>query len=154
MDPKKRPTIRGLINSPLFDIDSSERAQQTRFCQNAILYRSPTSSVSMRITAPLRQICADAIINPMSVYDSEVAIQQLFSYTADCVRHYQNHQLQRVNEVVAERQKKQGLDDNIPNYLKGMETHDYSISPNGPLAAQVIKEHVVDMLLFVCFRYM
>jgi serine/threonine protein kinase len=74
MDPEKRPTIRGLINSPLFDIDSSERAQQTRFCQNAILYRSPTSSVSMRITAPLRQICADAIVNPMSVYDSEVAI--------------------------------------------------------------------------------
>jgi hypothetical protein len=70
------------------------------------------------------------------------------------VRHYQNGQLQKVNEVIAERQKKQGLEDNIPNYLKGKETHDYSITPNGPLAAQVIKEHVVDMLMFICFRYM
>ena len=54
MDPKKRPTINGLLNSPLFQLDNYEVTNAVRFSQNVILYRSPQSSVSLKITEPLR----------------------------------------------------------------------------------------------------
>ena len=41
MDPKRRPTIPGLINSPLFQLDSYEMTKAVRFSQTVILYRSP-----------------------------------------------------------------------------------------------------------------
>jgi serine/threonine protein kinase len=50
MDPKKRPTIQGLLNSPLFQMDNYELTNAVRFSQNVILYRSPQSSVSLKVT--------------------------------------------------------------------------------------------------------
>ena len=61
MDPKRRPTVPGLLNSPLFQLDTFEMTKAVRFSQNVILYRSPQSTVTMRITVPLRGICAHAI---------------------------------------------------------------------------------------------
>jgi serine/threonine protein kinase len=40
-DPTKRPTINGLLNSPLFLMDKYENLNAQRFSQNVILYRSP-----------------------------------------------------------------------------------------------------------------
>lgn len=69
VDPKKRPTINGLLHSPLFKMDQHEKTNAIRFSQNVILYRSPQSTVSMRITDPLRIICEQAIENPMSLFE-------------------------------------------------------------------------------------
>ena len=41
VDPKRRPTIQGLISSPIFMLDSYEQTNAIRFSQNVILYRSP-----------------------------------------------------------------------------------------------------------------
>lgn len=41
MDPKKRPTVHGLLTSPLFQMDKYELTNAVRFSQNVILYRSP-----------------------------------------------------------------------------------------------------------------
>lgn len=60
-DPKRRPTIGGLLTSPLFQLDSYEMTKAVRFSQNVILYRSPQSTVTMRLTTPLRHICYLAI---------------------------------------------------------------------------------------------
>ena len=40
-DPKKRPTIQGLLHSPIFMMDDHERTNAVRFSRNVILYRSP-----------------------------------------------------------------------------------------------------------------
>jgi len=50
VDPKRRPTIPGLLKSPLFQLDSYEMTKAVRFSQNVILYRSPQSTVTMRLT--------------------------------------------------------------------------------------------------------
>jgi len=97
VDPKKRPTIKGLLHSPIFSLDNYERTNAVRFSQNVILYRSPQSTVSMRITDPLRKICADAIKNPMSLYDREDHILKLFSYTEDCIGHVTSIPLEDIN---------------------------------------------------------
>lgn len=78
MDPKKRPTISGLLNSPLFKLDNYEMTNAVRFSQNVILYRSPQSSVSLRITAPLRSMCAVAIKDPVNLFNIEADMLKLF----------------------------------------------------------------------------
>jgi hypothetical protein len=50
-------------------LDTYERTNAVRFSQNVILYRSPLQNVTMSITYPLRQICAEVLKAPMSVYD-------------------------------------------------------------------------------------
>jgi serine/threonine protein kinase len=57
VDPKQRPTIQGLLNSPIFQLDKYELTNAVRFSENVILYRAPDSTVSLRITQPLRMIC-------------------------------------------------------------------------------------------------
>ena len=155
MDPKKRPTIQGLLNSPIFSIDKNEQKNAMRFSQTVILYRSPLSSVSVRITAPLRMICADCIEHPLAVYGHEDAIIQLFHYAEDCVAHIQNMPIEQINSVLTDAEKRKGLVANSLNTT--LKSKDYSMlraSPNSPLAAQIVEDHVIDMLLFLTFRFL
>mmetsp|Transcript_34190 Transcript_34190/g.25256 ORF Transcript_34190/g.25256 Transcript_34190/m.25256 type:complete len:255 (-) Transcript_34190:1608-2372(-) len=78
LDPKKRPTVNGLLNSPLFALDDYEMTNAVRFSQNVILYRSPSSSVSLKITTPLRNMCAIAIKRPEQLFDIEEDILKMF----------------------------------------------------------------------------
>ena len=87
MDSKKRPTISGLLNSPLFSLDKYELTNAIRFTQNVILYRSPQSSVSLRVTQPLRQMCAIAIKTPANLFNIEGDILKLFLWTEECLGH-------------------------------------------------------------------
>jgi len=54
----------------------------------------------MKITHPLRQICADAIKNPMSIYEKEETILKIFAYTEDCIKHISTLPLDEINEVL------------------------------------------------------
>ena len=87
VDPKKRPTVEGLLHSPIFMLDEPELTNAVRFSKNVILYRSPQSTVSLKITEPLRMICADALADPMTLFEREELILKLFAYTEDCIRH-------------------------------------------------------------------
>ena len=86
-DPKKRPDIEGLLRSPIFMLDDHEMTNAVRFSKNVILYRSPQSTVSMKITQPLRLICADVLADPMTIFEREQLILKLFAYTEDCIKH-------------------------------------------------------------------
>jgi len=87
-DSKKRPTITGLRNSPLFRLDNYELTQAKRFSQNVILYRSPISTVSLRITTPLRAICSVAIKDTGSqLLYLENDLLKLINAAEDCIYH-------------------------------------------------------------------
>lgn len=109
VDPKKRPTIQGMLNSPIFMLDKHEQTNAVRFSKNVILYRSPVATVSMKITEPLRKICLDAIDNPMTLFDREQLILKLFAYTEDCIKHIQTLPIEEINEVLTEKEKRKGL---------------------------------------------
>ena len=87
VDPKKRPTIQGLLNSPIFYLDQHERTNAIRFSQNVILYRSPMSTVCTAITTPLRQICAETLKGPMNVFDHTENILKLFARVEDAIQY-------------------------------------------------------------------
>ena len=60
----------------------------------------------MKITHPLRQICADAIKNPMSIYEKEETILKIFAYTEDCIKHISTLPLDEINEVLTQKEKR------------------------------------------------
>jgi len=120
-----------------------------------ILYRSPKSTVSMRITDPLRRICQDALKDPMSIYEREHIILKLFAYTEDCIKHISILPIDEINEVLTENEKRKGIMSNLLNKAyQNKDTSTLSVSPNTPVAVQVIEDKVIDMLIFLTLRYM
>jgi len=154
-DPKKRPTISGMLHSPIFSLDKHELTNAVRFSKNVILYRSPQSTVSHKITMPLRKICADALDNPMTLFDREELILKIFAYTEDCIRHIQTLPIEEINDVLTEKEKRKGLmADQLDKAAKSRDFSTLRVSPNSPVAAQVIEDKVIDMLMFITFRFM
>lgn len=156
VDPKKRPTIQGLLNSPILRMDRHELTNAVRFSQNVILYRSPDCSVSLRITEPLRLICEQAIANPMSLFDRQDIILRLFAYTEDCINHISSMPIEEINQVLTENERRKGISNShlMRAQLKNQDFSQLRVSPNSPLAARVIEDKVVDMLLFITLRYL
>lgn len=100
-------------------------------------------------------ICADALDDPMSLFDREQLILKLFSYTEDCIRHIQTLPIEEINDVLTEKEKRKGLMQSaLDQAAKNRDSSTLRVSPNSPLAAQVIEDKVIDMLLFITFRFM
>jgi hypothetical protein len=136
-------------------LDKNELTNAVRFSKNVIIYRSPQSTVCIKITEPLRMICSDAIENPMSLFEREELILKLFAYTEDCIRHIMTLPIEEINDVLTEKEKRKGLmTSTLERAAKQRDTQTLRVSPNSPVAAQVIEDKVIDMLLFVTFRYM
>ena len=154
-DPKRRPTIAGLLGSPLFQLDTFEMTKAVRFSQNVILYRSPQSSVSLRLTAPLRGLCCLAIQHPERLINVEADILKMFAGAEDCVAHISSLPLAEINEMLPEDEKRRALADPERQALfRGKDGFkNLRVSPNSPLAAQIVEDKVVDMLIFLTFRY-
>jgi len=136
IDPKRRPTIPGLLHSPLFRLDSYEMTKAVRFSQNVILYRSPQSTVTMKITFPLRSICAHAMKFPERLIDIEEDILKMFAGAEECIAHISSLPLDEINDVLTEEEKRRALID--PEKSAMFKGRDYSrlrVSPNSPLAA-------------------
>jgi len=104
-DPSKRPTIRGLLQSPLFIMDRYESLNAQWFSQNVILYRSPISTVSERITLPLRNICSLVLRQPDSIISLEETILKFFDFTKDSVTHVTTLPLDELKMVLTETEK-------------------------------------------------
>jgi len=154
IDPKKRPTINGLLNSPLFQLDEYEKTNAVRFSQNVILYRSPQSSVSLRITCPLRNICAIAVKTPEQLFTIEEDILKMFQLTEECIAHISSLPLDQINDVLTEDEKRKGLTKSkTMERYQGKDFSQLRVSPNSPLAAQIIEDKIIDMLIFITLRY-
>lgn len=137
-------------------MDKYELTNAMRFSQNVILYRSPTSSVSLRITQPLRQICTVAIKNPTHLFNIESDILKLFLWTEECVNHIASLPLDLINDVLTEEEKRKSLQMGSNLIKKQFSDKDFStmrVSPNSPLSAQIIEDKVIDMLIFLTLRY-
>lgn len=136
-------------------LDKHELTNAVRFSKNVIIYRSPQSTVCIKITEPLRMICSDAIENPMSLFEREELILKLFAYTEDCIKHIMTLPIEEINDVLTEKEKRKGLmASTLERAAKQRDTQTLRVSPNSPVAAQVIEDKVIDMLLFITFRYM
>lgn len=63
--------------------------------------------------------------------------------------------IEQINSVLTASEKRKGLVANSLNTT--LKSKDYSMlraSPNSPLAAQIVEDHVIDMLLFLTFRFL
>ena len=79
---------------------------------------------------------------------------KLFVATEECIAHLSSLPLDEINEVLTEKEKRRiMLDPSRAQFLKGKDYSRLRVSPNSPLAEQIIKDHVIDMLLFLTFRF-
>ncbi len=69
--PAKRPTIQGLIHSPIFQLDKYEDMISRQFSEVMIFYKSPSLTIRDKVLTPLRKICAQVITQPKSVINLE-----------------------------------------------------------------------------------
>jgi hypothetical protein len=90
-------------------MDKYELTNAVRFSQNVILYRSPSSSVSQRITGPLRTMCSVAIKNPTHLFNIENDLLKMFLWTEECVSHITSLPLDQINDVLTEEEKRKSL---------------------------------------------
>ncbi len=79
---------------------------------------------------------------------------KLFAATEDCIAHISSLPLDEINEVLTEKERRRALlDPSKSSILKGKDFSKLRVSPNSPLAEQVIQDHVIDMLIFLTFRF-
>ena len=100
-------------------------------------------------------ICQDTLKDPKSIYEREHLILKMFAYTEDCVKHISLLPLDEINDVLTESEKRKGTIGNLMNkFFKKKDSSTLRVSPNSPIAAQIIEDKVIDMLIFLTLRYM
>jgi len=99
-------------------------------------------------------MCTHALKHPERLVEIEEDILRMFVAAEECVAHLSSLPLDEINEVLTEEEKRRALVD--PGRAAAFRGKDYSrlrVSPNSPLAAQIIEDRVVDMLIFLTFRF-
>lgn len=64
--------------------------------------------------------------------------------------------LDQINMVLTEEEKRKSLmmgSNLVKNQFTGKDYSQLRVSPNTPLAAQIVEDKVIDMLIFLTFRY-
>lgn len=108
----------------------------------------------MRITGPLRSMCTHAIKSPEKLMNLEEDILRMFLATEESVAHLSSLPLDEINEVLTEKEKRRGLlDQGRSSAFRGKDFSRLRVSPNSPLATQIIEDRVIDMLIFLTFRF-
>lgn len=87
----------------------------------------------------------------MGVYDHTDSIIKLFIRVEDAIAFNTSLPLDELNQVMTESEKRKGITAHMAS--KGVDASKLRVSPNSPLAAQVIEDKVIEMLLFLTFRY-
>lgn len=78
----------------------------------------------------------------------------MFAGTEECVAHITSLPLDDINDVLTDEEKRRALlDPERSAMFRGKDSSKLRVSPNSPLAAQVIEDRVIDMLIFLAFRY-
>ena len=90
--------------------------------------------------------------SPLNIFDHTENILKLFARVEDSIQYFTLMPIDELNQVLTENEKRKGA---TAQLLKthGKQSSQIRVSPNSPLAAQVVEDQVVDMLLFLTFRY-
>ena len=97
-----------------------------------------------------------AIKTPTQLFNIENDILKMFIWTEECVSHITSLPLDQINEVLTEEEKRKSLmmgSNLTKSQFQGKDFSQLRVSPNSPLAAQIIEDKVIDMLIFLTFRY-
>ncbi len=90
------------------------------------------------------------------MFNIENDILKLFVWTEECISHIASLPLDLINDVLTEEEKRKSLQMGsslIKKQFSGKDYNSMRVSPNSPLAAQIIEDKVIDMLIFLTFRY-
>jgi len=102
----------------------------------------------------LRALCAISIKNPARLLSLESDLLKLFNAAEDCIYHITNEGTEKINQILTEEERRRvTMDPERAKTLNGKNYGSLRVSPNSPLAAQVVEDRVIDMLIFLTFRF-
>lgn len=155
--PSRRPTIKALNLSPIFQLDTYETMISRQFAQVMILYRSPSLTIRDRVWQPLRQICARAIRDPKRVIEFEVDILHIMDAVNWSLLERKPEPVEDMKKSVTNKftssnmkyskVSQSGLD---ANHLKDDQRNRAN---NQPLAKFIFENKVLDLLVFLTLRH-
>ncbi|CAG9314903.1 unnamed protein product [Blepharisma stoltei] len=141
IDPLKRPTIKGLLSSPIFEMDQFEQKQAERFASHLFYYKDPELVITQRVSVALRQISENTQIEFLDT------TLQIIHYLNACffdtpggfMTAKNMSKLVTVNSFTIEEKDKKKLED--------------LSSPSSELIKQAINDKVFDMLAAISISY-
>lgn len=134
VSPQNRPSLQGLINSPLFALDKYERSSALKFAEYMFLYKSPNLCITTAITSKLRDLCLIVLKSTSNTANKiESQLLNVIGLITD-----------RIQSICTENTVKT---QNDPLILTEIASY------HAPLAKQIVEDKVIDMLIFLCHRY-
>jgi len=140
VNPDKRPTVKGLLNCSLFQLDKYETTQAKRFAGLVFNYRSPEIAVSKPITQPLVSICQNLHLDNSD-------------YTLDIVEYLNSVIVQTSTVPDTLKPTTKLLTGTFTESQKDALLKEALNSPISDLLKQVIQDEVLDMLVFLSLNY-
>ncbi len=133
--PQNRPDLNKLMESKVFRLDHYERASAGKFARSVPLYKSPTLCISEQSKLPLRNMCATALRHPEKLLtELEGPIIAVVEAIAQYIHTIATPHTNSIQQVLLD--QSQG-----------------GASPHAPLARQIVRDRIVDMLVFLAHRY-
>jgi Ca2+-binding EF-hand superfamily protein/serine/threonine protein kinase len=148
INPKKRPTISGLLNSKVFNLDNYETLQAKRIAPRLLFYKSPELKITQEVTLPLRELCkraSEGILMEESVLRLIQKVELLLSEQIES-----KIMNAEVSTLLTQTQDKSSF--TIKE--KQLMMNEALKSPVAPLAKQVSEDGVLDLLVFLALRYL
>jgi len=154
--PSRRPTIKALSLSPVFQLDSYETMISRQFAEVMILYRSPSLTIRDRVWQPLRQIAAKVIKNPKTVISFEEDILHIMDAVNWSLLERKPKPIEDMKKTVTSKFTSSNLkysnvtQSRLENVLKEDERNRAN---NQPLAKFIFENKVLDLLVFLTLRH-
>ena len=139
VDPAKRPTVRALLNSPLFTLDKYEEKQAKSFAGLIFEHRNPEIVIKQEVTQPVGEIMKDPSL------DKSDELISLIEKLGTALLDFGDDVVQMTSSAI--------FDSNLTAKEKDLISKKGVASPISELSSQCIKDEVFESLAFLALHY-
>lgn len=150
LDPSKRPTIRGLLASPLFQLDDFQQRHAEHFSKRLFEYKSPAITITQAVTQPLLKLTEEVL----TVSNSEEVVRLIQHLQANVCSsasaQFASSGLSQLAVITkADREAVLTLSSTMDRERQIVEALK---SPIAPLVRRMIEDGILDMLVFLALK--
>jgi Ca2+-binding EF-hand superfamily protein/serine/threonine protein kinase len=153
INPSHRPTVRGLLTSPLFQLDDFEQRHAEHFSKRLLNYKSPQITITQAVTQPLLQLSDHVQAGALAPQEVVRIIQHLqANVCSSASAHFTSHGLGDMVMIrKADREAVLTLSNTVERESQVVEALK---SPVAPLVRRMVEDGVLDMLVYVALKHL
>jgi Ca2+-binding EF-hand superfamily protein/serine/threonine protein kinase len=153
INPSHRPTVRGLLMSPLFQLDDFQQRHAEHFSKRLLDYKSPQIMITQAVTQPLLQLSDHVQAGDLAPQEVVRIIQHLQdNVCSSASAHFASHGLGDMVVIgKADREAVLTLSDTAERESQAVEALK---SPVAPLVRRMVEDGVLDMLVYIALKHL